>query len=451
MADNAPRKGSDFSVRVQVFPHTRTHSRTVHYLKAYRLRLKGDSTFAELGRLTLARYAKDDLESGCRARVGCISDERDCVVDMEERVNLIEPGEVLKLVLAPPRFPAPSSISNKVSTRGSSFHSLTNPRSQDTGLASKSTIYPSQTPAVKNVRPRTPAVLLALTNKPSQSTQASTTATQNPKPLLKPMGAMPDQAGLIVARSSQCNGTGKKRDPYEIPSDSEHMNMSRGHNQAPSIQTQEPGNPMLIQSAMRVATRSTTSGVRTVSIKDFPASFDESQESSRNGSTTRGKCAAPHTINSHLSIVEDKVVSTNGDEVQPAYRVKTSRGIVPVFIRGMCSDTRSITNGVMTSSASSNKSMRSSKSSESIGPLTLTPSRLPQALNDYQDMLQYKIDKRDDETQRAAKQEAELKESRGKAKAQSRKNLPFATTSHLKSITKTTFHRKSKLIEPKRS
>lgn len=115
MANSARPQGRSLSVRVQIFPHEITTDATVGYLKAFRLRVKDDSSFAELARIALARYAKDDKENGSRARVASILDEKDCALDLEDGVDLVAEGEMLKLVLAPHRHVAASSTPPDVS------------------------------------------------------------------------------------------------------------------------------------------------------------------------------------------------------------------------------------------------------------------------------------------------------------------------------------------------
>jgi hypothetical protein len=60
-----------------------------------------NSTFSGLARIALARYAKEEIQHGVEAEITSILDEKDCAMDMEDGVDLVEQGEILKLVLAP--------------------------------------------------------------------------------------------------------------------------------------------------------------------------------------------------------------------------------------------------------------------------------------------------------------------------------------------------------------
>lgn len=115
MAGGASRNCKDASVRVQIFAHRDMTDKSIAPLKAFRLRLKHDSTFTDLARIALARYAKEDPAKGGQAAISTILDEKDCAVDMDDGIDLIKEGEVLKLVLVATQSAAISSTPPTVS------------------------------------------------------------------------------------------------------------------------------------------------------------------------------------------------------------------------------------------------------------------------------------------------------------------------------------------------
>lgn len=333
----------------------------------------------------------------------------------------------------------------------------------------------SQTPAVKNIPPRTPAVFQALASKSTRSTRslARDNRVSGWFPL-KPLQATPGRSDLVPTLSSQGKGSGRKRDPYEIPSDSESAVSHTNNNLASKGETKPYPTRIQPQVVKRTATNAISSDAKVISIKHSSSCSRDSIDSSgaenlevkstpqqekarspqaplRDGSTAQAKRSASHTVNGHLSIVRDNQDnSIVTEDIRPIYEAKTSRGTVPVFLKQEALyETRNIIEKPLTSSVSSSKSMKSansSKSSRSVGSLTLTPSRVPQATKEYGEMLVRKREQREAEHRQAAKQKVEQEESRKKAKARAKENLPAAAIAHVKSITKTKFGRKGKSL-----
>jgi hypothetical protein len=109
------KPGKDISVRVQIFPNSAKRNIKVKPLKAFRMRVKDDSTFADLANTALARYAKECPPQGSDAEVEAILDEAFFAVEKGETLDLLRDGEVLKLVLAPDRQDVVLDISSGVS------------------------------------------------------------------------------------------------------------------------------------------------------------------------------------------------------------------------------------------------------------------------------------------------------------------------------------------------
>lgn len=91
---------SDRSVRVQLMHHNFLRNKKLKPMKAFRLRMKDSSTFGDLVSTAIARYAKDDPENGGKASIDAVLDEANCAVELDETLDLVGAGEILKLVLA---------------------------------------------------------------------------------------------------------------------------------------------------------------------------------------------------------------------------------------------------------------------------------------------------------------------------------------------------------------
>jgi hypothetical protein len=104
------------SVRVEILSPGALKDKTIEPLNAFRLRLDEDSTFADLANAALARYTKEHPECSRKPVAGGIFDEKNCAVDLDDGVDIIQQGEVLKLVLAPSESSAITSTTSNVSS-----------------------------------------------------------------------------------------------------------------------------------------------------------------------------------------------------------------------------------------------------------------------------------------------------------------------------------------------
>ncbi|KAK9419606.1 putative Nucleolar protein Dnt1-like N-terminal domain-containing protein [Seiridium unicorne] len=421
MARSHQLKSKDISVRVQIFPHAFFEEKTMNPLKAFRLRMKEDATFAELANIALARYAKEDPDVVIEAETSSIIDEKDCAVDMDDEVDIIQQGEVLKLVLAFGRKHTTSSTPSK------------------TTLAVTAGLR-SVTPSVKNIRALTPAVRSFTAPHASQPPQSSSRimpqTEPDPRKVLHSSATNPDSV-------QSSGGKGCKQDPYEIPSDSEdrvektnsrppiHKKFLYGaENTTLNSQTRKPNPPATPKLTAPTSTRAISPNVEIISIDDSTPSSDDTDNSmlshdtimqrrkegmianaSRQGRPAHGKRSDSHTINNHLKIVEERKDYRPGLQASgPAYLVKTSQGAVPVFLK----------KGMPSGSSNSSKS---TTSSISIEHLNLTPSRVANSVENLTGKLQC-----ESEDGEAARRQAEAQIK-----------LPSAAIAHVKKITKARF------------
>lgn len=114
MAAARPRKTKYISVRIQILPFSALKDKATEQLTAFRLRLDEESTFANVVDAALERYAKQDPERPSQTVPAGIFDEKCCALDLDDGVDILEDGEVLKLVLASNQPIATESTPNNV-------------------------------------------------------------------------------------------------------------------------------------------------------------------------------------------------------------------------------------------------------------------------------------------------------------------------------------------------
>lgn len=271
---------------------------------------------------------------------------------------------------------------------------------------------------------------------------------------------------------------GGKQDPYELPSDTDDNQVHNG--KKPKSQTanarnrlvkSEPGHnsnpPETIDLTIPTKTRSISreanfiviedSSSRSTSpeLSDFPRAVSLSggpaqvrvenpSFASHVTSTKSRKRSVSHSINDHIKFIganRDNVEETGDAQYIPPYMVENSQGIVPVFTRKEVPGQRST---ARRPSASSIPNSKSSKRAKSVGPLTLTPSRIAAATKSLHERFQQEAKARQAAKQAAALQAAQVEEEKKRAKAEARRNTPSAAIAHIKSMTETKFGRKGR-------
>jgi hypothetical protein len=271
-------------------------------------------------------------------------------------------------------------------------------------------------------------------------------------------------------------GKGGKQDPYELPSDTDDNQQHNGkmpklgnanarnrlvksrlgHNSGPpaTIDLTAPtktrsicreANFILIEDSSSSSTSPELSDFpRAVSLSGGPAQsrvknpFFTRQASSNKG----GKRSISHSINDNIKFVgasRDNVEKTGNAQSSPPYMVKNSQGVVPVFTRKEFPGQRNI---ARRPSASSIANSKSAKSAKSVGPLTITPSRIAAATKNLHERFQQEAKTREAAKQEAALQAAQIEEEKKRAKAEARRNTPSAAIANIKSMTETKLGRK---------
>lgn len=98
--------GMEISVRVQIIAHSAHPSKKVKPLKAFRMRMRNDSTFGDLAGTALARYVRENPQQASGAGIDSLLDDKFFAADLEDTLDLLSNGEIMRLMLAPsPRDP----------------------------------------------------------------------------------------------------------------------------------------------------------------------------------------------------------------------------------------------------------------------------------------------------------------------------------------------------------
>lgn len=90
------------SVRVQVYSHELLGNKESQPLANFRLRSSSSSTFADLAASVIERYERSQPRNGPRSEIGAVLDEKDCSFDMEDPIDIIQPNEFIRFILAKP-------------------------------------------------------------------------------------------------------------------------------------------------------------------------------------------------------------------------------------------------------------------------------------------------------------------------------------------------------------
>ncbi|ETS88278.1 hypothetical protein PFICI_02106 [Pestalotiopsis fici W106-1] len=459
MASALVGKPRFLSIRVEILPPSAVKDKTAEPLNAFRLRLDPDSNFADLANVALSRYAKEHPECSIKPVAGGIFDEKYCSVDLEDGLDIIQQGEVLKLVLAPDESNAITGNNN---------------------LTTAAPSRPSQTPAVKKIRPITPGLLQlqALTQRsssfPSRSSGlGSSQPRSSPLDHVLPSRSQSRCVAIKTDRRPASKGKGGKQDPYELPSDTDDNRLQNAkksksgtvnacdrlaksksnHNKVTST-TIDLTAPTNMESMPRetnvIVIEDSSSSSTSPDLTDVPSTVGLSgrlaQGATKNPAhqpqsrpDKNGKRSNSHSINDHIKVVDadgDNVEETRGPESSPPYMVKNSQGYMPVFTRRELSGQRNTARRPSTSSTSTSKSVKSA------GPLTLTPSRIAAATKNLHERFQREAKAREAAKQEAALQQAQIKEKQKREKAEARRNTPSAAIARIKSMTERKFGRK---------
>ena len=111
------------SVRVQVYSHEKLSNKESGPLANFRLRSSSSSTFADLSAAVIDRYERSSLPGGSHgsaSEVCVVLDEQDCAFDMADPIDIVQPNEFIRLILAAGPSMAAASRSTNQTTRPSS-------------------------------------------------------------------------------------------------------------------------------------------------------------------------------------------------------------------------------------------------------------------------------------------------------------------------------------------
>ncbi|RYP66424.1 hypothetical protein DL770_008800 [Monosporascus sp. CRB-9-2] len=152
------------SIRAQIYSHELLGNKDSQPLVSFRLPASWGSTFAELAASALERYERSHPDSGPKATIGAVLDEKNCYFDMAGPVDILQPNEFVRFVLAKP-FGAEKVVpSSQISERSLAFsedgitqpspHSATKTTTKNGSKVLKRTAPSSraqpQTPRAKN-------------------------------------------------------------------------------------------------------------------------------------------------------------------------------------------------------------------------------------------------------------------------------------------------------------
>lgn len=90
------------SVRAAVYNHELLGNKESQPLVSFRVRSSSSSTFADLAASVIDRYEKQHPSNGHRSEIGAILDEKDCSFDMEDPIDIVQPNELVRFILARP-------------------------------------------------------------------------------------------------------------------------------------------------------------------------------------------------------------------------------------------------------------------------------------------------------------------------------------------------------------
>ncbi|RYP29024.1 hypothetical protein DL767_006950 [Monosporascus sp. MG133] len=138
----APKPVStSLSVRAQIYSHEPLGNKDSQPLVSFRLQTSSNSTFAELAASAIERYERSHPDSGPKATIGAVLDEKNRPFNMAGRVDILQPNEFVRFVLAKPFVADKVVPSSQISERSLAF-------SED-GIAQPSP-HPATKTATKN-------------------------------------------------------------------------------------------------------------------------------------------------------------------------------------------------------------------------------------------------------------------------------------------------------------
>jgi hypothetical protein len=266
------------------------------------------------------------------------------------------------------------------------------------------------------------------------------------------------------------NGAGKL-DPYDVPSDTDQMVVGENKRQPPQLKSSTwesrgsmarlgqrasiPPDAKVISivdstqsqvdsdgqdyKVKQPAMQQPTSAGAVIVIDDYTTSQDDSGDqhcvskaagsSNRRGSSSlvsssqgscklRGKRPAPHAINDHLEVIEGPSNQSrvcNSRNAEPAYMVKNSQGMVPIFRRRDAPG--SSDEPAQRQQTSGASPISSTKNTKSNGSLTITPSRIGERVKELQAQMDREQLEREAELRRVAEEKAKLEKRREEGKA----------------------------------
>ena len=114
------------SVRVQVYSHEKLSNKESGPLANFRLRSSSSSTFADLSAAVIDRYERSSLPGGSHgsaSEVCVVLDEQDCAFDMADPIDIVQPNEFIRFILAAasPSVAAASRNTNQTTRPSSGF------------------------------------------------------------------------------------------------------------------------------------------------------------------------------------------------------------------------------------------------------------------------------------------------------------------------------------------
>lgn len=111
--------GTPQSVRVQIYRHGLQEEKGSQPLASFRLRSNSNATFADLAASVIERYERSQQGGGHRPEISEALDEKDCAFDMADAIDIIEPNEFVRFILAePPNADQNPSASQSVGQTG---------------------------------------------------------------------------------------------------------------------------------------------------------------------------------------------------------------------------------------------------------------------------------------------------------------------------------------------
>ena len=114
-----PPTATPLSMRVQVYGHELLAHKETAPLASFRLRSSSSDTFADLAAAVIDRYERTRPAQPAqpapegpapKPEVGAVLDDKDCAFDMEDLIDIVQPGEFIRFVLAAPVSPSIGAV-----------------------------------------------------------------------------------------------------------------------------------------------------------------------------------------------------------------------------------------------------------------------------------------------------------------------------------------------------